>query len=140
MSTSTAERQSIPQWDLADRMAKALRESRMSVQQMADYLEVHRNTVSAWLHGRTPPSSQTVRLWALRTGVPYDWVRDGAGPDETGPDGDGGGAVESHLGESNSRPIHYEGTGSGTNHDLSPAPVIPIRPSAVPVDKPRRVA
>ena len=108
MSTSTAERQSIPQWDLADRMAKALRESRMSVQQMADYLEVHRNTVSAWLHGRTPPSSQTVRLWALRTGVPYDWVRTGDGPNETGPDGDGGGTVESHLGESNSRPIHYE--------------------------------
>lgn len=100
MSTST-EGVPIPPWDLADRLRKSLRVSGVGVQEMADYLEVSRNTVSAWINGRTPPSGQSIRLWALRTGFPHDWLRDGVEP-ANGPD-DGG----SHLGESNSRPIHY---------------------------------
>jgi transcriptional regulator with XRE-family HTH domain len=99
MSIST-EGLSVPEWDLADRLGKSLREAKMSVQQMADYLEVHRNTVSAWTNGRTPPGPQTIRLWAMRTGVPYRWLRDGKTP----PDGDGG----SRLRESNPGPSHYE--------------------------------
>ena len=33
----------IPQWDLADRMAKSLRTAGIGVQEMADYLDVHRD-------------------------------------------------------------------------------------------------
>ncbi|HKP44088.1 helix-turn-helix transcriptional regulator [Mycobacterium sp.] len=84
MSTST-EGLPIPEWDLADRLGKSLRVAGVSVQVMADYLDVHRNTVSAWINGRTPPSTQTIRLWSLRTGVPYEWLRDGVEPDR--PDG-----------------------------------------------------
>lgn len=75
----------IPEWDLADRLAKALRIAGLTASGMADYLEVHRNTVSAWINGRTPPSAQTVRLWALRTGVPHEWLRTGY----VSPSGDG---------------------------------------------------
>jgi hypothetical protein len=39
----------VPAWDLADRLRKTLRESGVGVQEMADYLEVSRNTVSAWI-------------------------------------------------------------------------------------------
>lgn len=81
MSTST-EGLHIPAWDLADRLRKALREADLSVQEMADYLDVSRNTVSAWINGRTPPGVQSVRLWALRTGVPYEWLRTGASDDD----------------------------------------------------------
>ncbi|WP_158087257.1 helix-turn-helix domain-containing protein, partial [Mycobacterium aquaticum] len=88
MSTST-EGVFVPQWDLADRLAKALRVADVSVQQMADYLDVHRNTVSAWINGRTPPSTQSVRLWAMRTGVPYLWLKDGTIRPDSGPDGGG---------------------------------------------------
>lgn len=88
MSTST-EGSSVPQWDLADRLGKSLRVSGLSVQDMADYLEVHRNSVSAWINGRTPPTGQTVRLWAMRTGVPYRWLRDGIESDPTPPKGGG---------------------------------------------------
>lgn len=66
--------------DLADRMRKALRLSGIGVQEMADYLDVARGTVGTWINGRITPSSQTVRLWALRTGVPYEWLRDGFMP------------------------------------------------------------
>lgn len=55
-------------------MRKALREAGISVQEMADYLGVARNTVSTWINGRIEPSTQTLRLWALRCGVDYDWL------------------------------------------------------------------
>ena len=104
MSTST-EGLAVPEWDLADRLGKSLRVAHLSVQEMADYLEVHRNTVSAWINGRTPPGAQTIRLWAMRTGVPYRWLRDGVADPGHGPgDGDGN---RSHPSESNRRPIHY---------------------------------
>jgi transcriptional regulator with XRE-family HTH domain len=67
----------IPQWDLPDRMAKSLRTANIAVQDMADYLDVHRNTVSGWLHGRIRPDIRTLRLWALRTGISYEWLLHG---------------------------------------------------------------
>lgn len=67
----------VPEWDLADRMRKALRASGIGVQDIADYLGVARNTVSTWINGRIVPSVQTQRLWALRCGVPYEWLHTG---------------------------------------------------------------
>ena len=67
----------VPRWDLADRMRKSLRDADLGVQDMADYLEVRRNTVSNWINGHNPPSAQTLRLWAMRCGVPLRWLRDG---------------------------------------------------------------
>lgn len=64
----------VPEWDLADRMRKALRTSGISVGEMADYLGVGRNTVSTWINGRIAPSRQTLRLWAIRCGVSYEWL------------------------------------------------------------------
>ena len=64
----------VPEWDIADRMRKALRHARIGVQDMAGYLEVDRSTVSTWINGRITPSTQTLRLWALRCGVDYGWL------------------------------------------------------------------
>lgn len=41
----------VPVFDLADRMNKALREGQVSVAEMAEYLGVHRNTLSRYLSG-----------------------------------------------------------------------------------------
>jgi transcriptional regulator with XRE-family HTH domain len=65
---------SIPDWDLADRMRKGLRKAGVSVQQMADYLGVKRNTVGTWINGRNQPSPQTLRLWAMRCGIDHYWL------------------------------------------------------------------
>ena len=70
----------VPEFDRADRMRKALRVAGISVQDIAEYLGVARNTVSTWINGRIDPSIQTVRLWALRTGVPYEWLQTGEPP------------------------------------------------------------
>lgn len=78
----------VPEFDVADRMRKALRVSDVGVQEIADYLEVSRSAVGKWINGHVAPSAQTIRLWALRTGVPYEWLRDGKNPrQEGGPDG-----------------------------------------------------
>lgn len=79
----------VPEWDLPDRMRKALRVARLSVQEMAVYLDVTRNTVGNWINGRIEPSTQTLRLWALRTGVAFEWLQSGMAPAPgSGPDGD----------------------------------------------------
>jgi len=58
-------------------MRKALRESDAGVQEIADYLGVSRTAVSSWINGRNRPSRPVLRLWALRTGVPLEWLLDG---------------------------------------------------------------
>lgn len=73
----------VPEFDLADRMRKALRHADVGVGEMAGYLEVSRETVSSWINGRGKPSPQSIYLFAMRTGVDRDWLRRGA------PTGDG---------------------------------------------------
>jgi transcriptional regulator with XRE-family HTH domain len=81
----------VPEFDLADRMRKALRVAGIGVQEMASYLGVARNTVSTWINGKIAPSTQTIRLWAIRCDVPYEWLRwgDFPGPEYTDRDGPG---------------------------------------------------
>jgi len=55
-------------------MTKALKVSRVGVSEMADYLGVSRTSVSNWINGRVTPSVQTLRLWAMRTGVQFEWL------------------------------------------------------------------
>lgn len=85
------------EFDLADRMRKALRVSGVKAGEMADYLDVANGTVSTWINGRIVPSAQTLRLWAMRTGVPYAWLRDGE-TENPRPEPDGGLDVVRHPG------------------------------------------
>ena len=79
-TTMTSPSPAVPEWDLADRLRKALRTSGIGVQEIADYLGVARNTVSTWINGKIVPSKQTQRLWALRCGVPFEWLSDDTTP------------------------------------------------------------
>lgn len=67
----------IPEWDIADRMRKSMRHAEIGNREIAGYLGVSTRTVSAWINGRTPPTTQTLRLWANRCGVSYDWLAKG---------------------------------------------------------------
>lgn len=79
-------RELVPEFDLPDRMRKALRVAGLTVQEMADYLGVARNTASNWIGGRVSPSKQSLRLWAMRTGVSFDWLLTGESPHQAVPD------------------------------------------------------
>ena len=67
-------------FDTSDRMRKAIQVRDLSIAEMAEYLDVSRQGVGTWLGGRRRPSTQTLRLWALRTGVPYEWLTTGECP------------------------------------------------------------
>lgn len=81
---SITEAPSIPEVTLGWRMRLALAHADMSIEDMGDHLGVHRATISRWLneHG-TPPRDGFLRLWALRTGVPFEWLAHGVIPDPT---------------------------------------------------------
>jgi len=67
-------------------MRRVLRHAGIGVQEMADYLDVDRSTVSTWINDRIEPSTQTLRLWSMRTGVPLEWLRHGDEPDPSASD------------------------------------------------------
>lgn len=69
-----------------DRLAKALTVSGVSHAEMADALDVSRNTIGNYIAGRTKPSRLQVKEWAVRTGAPLEWLltgRESVGPEPT---------------------------------------------------------
>jgi transcriptional regulator with XRE-family HTH domain len=77
----------IPEFQLGDRMALALRNAGHSQQEAAEYFGVTRQTISAWTNGRNVPKKGELTLWALWTGVPLSWLQTGEKPADGGPDG-----------------------------------------------------
>lgn len=67
----------IPEWSLGDRLAKARDAAGVSRAEMAEYLSVSTNTISNYENDHTTPPAGTVRAWALRCGVPFDWIAKG---------------------------------------------------------------
>lgn len=70
--------ETIPELTLPWRMKLALDHAHLTVGAMADYLGVDRNTVGNWINGRITPKTQSLRLWSMRCGVPYEWLVTGA--------------------------------------------------------------
>jgi transcriptional regulator with XRE-family HTH domain len=116
MSTAHHENHDRLSFDLSDRLAKSLRVSGVSNQEMAATLRVSRNTISNYIHGNTTIPYLALREWALRTGVPFEWLERGVLNEES-PSGDDpsgqavpttrGGRKKSLLPESNRGPSHY---------------------------------
>jgi transcriptional regulator with XRE-family HTH domain len=100
-----ANRELVPEFDLADRMRKALRTAGVGSIEMADYLGVARTTVSNWINGHVQPSKQSLRLWAMRTGVSFDWLQTGENPHQL--DADEGVARMLPRLDSNQQPAGY---------------------------------
>ena len=65
-------------------MARAMMEDRwFSVDEMAAYLGIKRDTVYRWIAEKGMPAHRMGRLWKLRREEVDEWVRSG-GADETG--------------------------------------------------------
>ena len=77
-----------------DWMRKALGFAHLDGKVMAEYLGVDDATISRWLNGKRTPGKQTLRLWAIRTGVPMSYLETGIipkgwnGPRDDGPSED----------------------------------------------------
>lgn len=86
---------SVPHFEMRHRLRLALEYSRVSVKQMADALDLGRNTITNYLSGRSRPSKATRQAWAFRCGVPFEWIETGEAPAES-PEG---GVPRSILGD-----------------------------------------
>lgn len=67
----------VPEWDLADRLSKSLREAGIGVAQMAGFLGVTRETIGRWINGRGVPRRHALLAWAAVTGVSLEWLETG---------------------------------------------------------------
>jgi transcriptional regulator with XRE-family HTH domain len=91
----------IPALTLGWRLRMALDYSNTSVQEMADTLGVARATLSRWMSDKgAHPKRAYISQWALKTGVPEEWLSTGRPPSERDPDGDGGALRPATLGGS----------------------------------------
>lgn len=67
----------IPTWTVADRCRKARESAGYEQAQLADLIGVSRATISNYEGGRTQPRKIVLNAWAMATGVPVAWLRDG---------------------------------------------------------------
>jgi hypothetical protein len=77
----------VPEWTLGDRLGKALDFAEINVGEMADELECSRNTVSNYTNDHVKVPGSVLKVWALRTGVPLEWLKTGVEPPPKGPVG-----------------------------------------------------
>lgn len=87
----------VPQFDLHDRLRKAREWAGMEQGELAGALDVSRNTIGNYeTRATTRLKPLVLKQWAMRTGVPYEWLLTGevpAGPD----DGETGGPGRSRT-------------------------------------------
>lgn len=89
MSNAQGSVAGIPLWTRGDRMTKARRFAGISRDEMAEYLGLSTQALSNYESDKRPVKLQTLRLWAIRCGVPLEWLL-GEMPDRPdGGDGDG---------------------------------------------------
>lgn len=74
MSQATYDAGTIPPETMGWRLQRSLAFAGVSVQEMADELGVSRGTISRWCNDKNRPRRSDLRLWALRCGVPFDWL------------------------------------------------------------------
>jgi transcriptional regulator with XRE-family HTH domain len=71
----------IPEWNIHERLAKALKHSGLTKEELAERMEVSPNTVRNWAHGHVKHMSRGgLLLWAQETGVDADWLLTGKRP------------------------------------------------------------
>lgn len=63
-----------PDWTLGDRLRKARETAGLNQTQLADELEIARNSVGRYESGDYDPPRTVIIAWALRTGVDFQWL------------------------------------------------------------------
>jgi transcriptional regulator with XRE-family HTH domain len=120
MSNAQQGARDVPSFELRHRLGLALEHAGVSVQEMAAELEMSRNTIGNYLSGRRPPTASTMKMWALRCGVPYFWIRYGVTDPAEIPDGE----VMSPTGRTTQDACDYPRSdvpsGKGGHHRTSP--------------------
>lgn len=75
----------VPVWTLTDRLRKAREITGLSQAEFGKEIDISASTVSNYEAGRVEPRRIALKQWALRAGVPLEWL---ITDDETSPDGE----------------------------------------------------
>ncbi|MCB4209178.1 helix-turn-helix domain-containing protein [Arthrobacter sp. UM1] len=94
----------IPTWSIGDRLRKARELAGFDQGQLANALDISRNTVSNYEKGNVEPRKIVLKAWSFTTGVSLTWLETGVAPS---PNGEGATNL-SPLPGSIRRPYHYE--------------------------------
>jgi len=79
MSEPTTTSPVVPDWTRGWRLRRALEYAGIGVAEMADELGVSRQTLTRWMHNDgVPIRSVYLKQWALRCGVPLEWITEGS--------------------------------------------------------------
>ena len=70
-------------FDVADRLRKARELAGYDQGELSRLIDVSRTTISNYEHRHVRPVRNTVKLWAMATGVPYTWIMTGVWPDNS---------------------------------------------------------
>lgn len=77
----------VPEFTFGDRLRKAREHAGVSTDEMAVVIDVSGRTIGNYENDRTPVRGPVVKAWAMRTGVPVEWLLTGR---VTTQDDDGG--------------------------------------------------
>ena len=69
----------IPEFTLADRLRKAREFAGFEQTELAERMQVSRQTISSAENSHTRPSRGSLLLWAMATGTNLQWLERGAG-------------------------------------------------------------
>lgn len=87
----------VPAWTIGDYLRKAREHAGLEQTELASDLGISRQTVTNYERGHVQPRKAVVMAWAMRTGVPVEWILNGESPrPDRGPDG--GSRVVRHQG------------------------------------------
>ena len=76
----------IPRFDLPDRLRKARDINGWSQEQLAEHMGIDRSTVTNHERGHTRPNRLALKMYAMATGVDYQWLVTGeVGNPDDGP-------------------------------------------------------
>lgn len=68
----------VPIWTLGDRLRKAREHAGLEQLELAHDIGVSRNTVANYEHDKTKARRPVVLAWAVRCGVPMEWLWTGS--------------------------------------------------------------
>lgn len=108
----------VPTFDVHDRLSKARRDAGIKQERMAELLGCSRRTIVRW-ETKGPVPRSVILGYHVATMTSLEWLENGTPEDPTP------GGTESHLWESNPRPIHYK---SGKRHPFGV--IIPLPKAA----------
>lgn len=79
----------MPQWHVGDFLRKARESAGLDQAELAAALGISRATVTNYERNKVKPRRAVVMAWAMRTGVPFEWLQGQESPRQGGPDGGG---------------------------------------------------